>query len=160
MWKEFKEFAMKGNIIDLAVGVIIGGAFQKIVSSLVNDIVMPVISIFAGKIDFSTLAINVGNTSIKFGAFLTAIIDFLLMALSIFLIIRYISRLNQKLEKMTSKGMNKLKKKKMFERFDKKPSEEPLPTTKICPFCYQEINIKATRCPHCTSEQKAFTETK
>ena len=149
MLKEFKEFALKGNIMDMAIGVIIGGAFQKIVTSLVNDIIMPAISIFTGKVDFSDLVFTVGNSSIKYGSFITTIVDFLIIAFSIFIAIRTINKLNdrakQDLDKMTKK--NKFLKKR-------KVKEEPVPepTTKICPFCLSEINIKATRCPHCTSE--------
>ena len=96
MWKEFKQFALKGNIMDLAVGVIIGGAFQSIVNSLVKDIIMPVISIFTGKVDYSGLSITIGQSSIKYGSFLTSIINFLIIAISIFLLVRYINKLNKK----------------------------------------------------------------
>ena len=96
MLKEFKEFAIKGNVVDLAVGVVIGGAFQKIVTSLVEDIIMPAISIFTGKIDFSDMVLTVGNSSIKYGNFITAIVNFLIIAFSIFLIVRYINKLNKK----------------------------------------------------------------
>ena len=85
MLKEFKEFALKGNIMDMAIGVVIGGAFQKIVNSLVNDIIMPAISIITGKVDYSDLAFTVGDASIKYGAFLTSILDFLIIAFSIFI---------------------------------------------------------------------------
>ena len=85
MFKEFKKFAMKGNIMDLAVGVVIGGAFQRIVNSLVNDIIMPLIATFTGKVDFSDLTITLGNSSIKYGSFITAIVNFLIIAFSIFL---------------------------------------------------------------------------
>ena len=91
MLKEFKEFALKGNIMDLAVGVIIGGAFQKIVTSLVNDIIMPALSLITGKVDYSNLSFTVGDISIKYGSFLTAIIDFIIIALSIFIMICYVS---------------------------------------------------------------------
>ena len=149
MWKEFKEFATKGNIVDLAIGVIIGGAFQKIVTSLVNDIVMPLISLITGKIDFTNLSFTVGEISVKYGNFITTIVDFIVIAFSIFLIVRYINKLNRKLEEVKEKEAKKHKK------FFKKKEEEkptPPPTTKICPYCYSEINIKATRCPHCTAE--------
>ena len=154
MLKEFKEFALKGNVIDLAIGVIIGGAFQKIVSSLVEDIIMPSISIFTGKIDFSDLVFTVGDASIKYGSFITTIIDFLLVALSLFLFITYINKLNKKLEqaKLDELSGKLLSKNKFFNKKSKKKNEpEPEPTTKICPFCISEISIKATRCPHCTS---------
>ena len=148
MLKEFKEFALKGNIIDMAIGVIIGGAFQKIVSSLVNDIIMPALAIFTGKVDFSDLVFTVGNSSIKYGSFITTIVDFLIIAFSIFIAIRTINKLNDKakenLDKVSHK--NKIFKKKQTQN----TVEEPI--TKICPFCFSEINIKATRCPHCTSD--------
>lgn len=149
MFKEFKEFAMRGNIIDLAVGVIIGGAFQKIVTSLVNDIIMPAISIFTGNMDFSNLVLNIGNASIKYGAFITAVIDFLIIAFSIFLVVRYINKLNKKFEEMKENELKKLEEKGKIKRAKEKEAE---PTTKVCPYCLSEINIKATRCPHCTSE--------
>lgn len=155
MWKEFKEFATKGNVIDLAIGVIIGGGFQKVVNSLVNDMVMPIVSIFAGRIDFNDLAITLGNSSIKYGSFLTNIVNFLIVAFSVFVMIRYINKLNKKLES-TAKGLNeKLEKQPRFfkNRKKKHQQEEKLtePTTKLCSYCMTEIHIKATRCPHCTS---------
>lgn len=154
MFKEFKEFALKGNIMDLAVGVIIGGAFQKIVNSLVNDIIMPVIAIFTGKVDFSELTVKVGESSIKYGSFITAIVNFLIIAFSIFLVIRYMNKLNKKLEKIKQEEIEKLKKKGRFgiRKIDKEVEPETKPTTKICPYCFTEISIKATRCPHCTSQ--------
>ncbi|WP_138204561.1 large conductance mechanosensitive channel protein MscL [Haloimpatiens lingqiaonensis] len=140
MLKEFKKFALKGNVVDLAVGVIIGGAFGKIVSSLVNDIIMPIIGNLVGKVDFSNLYINLsgkefnslaeakkaGVATINYGLFLNNVIDFLIIAFSIFIVIR------------------------QFDRFKKK--ETPVVTTKKCPFCCTEIDIEATRCQNCTSE--------
>lgn len=144
MLKEFKEFALKGNIMDMAIGVIIGGAFQKIVSSLVDDIIMPAIAIFTGKVDFSDLVATVGNSQIKYGSFITTIVDFLIIAFSIFLAIRSINKLNNRakedIKKLTKKG----------KKVEEVAPEEP--TTKVCPYCLSEINVKATRCPHCTSE--------
>ena len=127
MLKEFKEFATRGNIMDLAVGVVIGGAFQSIITSLVNDIIMPAISILTGKVDFSDMMFTVGEASIKYGNFITAIVNFLIIA--------------GQVEKI-SKKLGKTKK------------EEPIPepTVKICPFCYSEIPYKATKCAHCTSD--------
>lgn len=120
---------MRGNVIDLAVGVIIGAAFQKIVSSLVDDIISPVIGLFA-KTDLSALVVNVFDVDIRYGSFLTAIINFIIMAFVIFVIVKT-------LNKLASLGRHK---------------EEPkAPTTKKCPFCQSEIDIKAVRCPHCTS---------
>ncbi len=160
MFKEFKEFALKGSIVNLAVGVIIGGAFQKIVTSLVNDIVMPSISLITGKVDYTSLSWNVGNVSIKYGSFLTTIIDFLLIALSIFLFVKYLNKFNKKFETIKEKNMEKINKKiqkklaKNPNWLTKKKKEQlvPTPTTKICPYCLSEINIKASRCPHCTSQ--------
>lgn len=148
MLKEFKEFALKGNIIDMAIGVIIGGAFQKIVSSLVNDIIMPALAIFTGKVDFSDLVFTVGNSSIKYGSFITTIVDFLIIAFSIFIAIRTINKLNDKAKENLDKVSHT---NKIFKKNKAKDTVEE-PTTKICPFCFSEINIKATRCPHCTSD--------
>jgi large conductance mechanosensitive channel len=145
--KEFKDFAVKGNMIDLAVGVIIGGAFGKIVSSLVSDIIMPVISLIVGKVDFTNLFISLdgnkyatlqaaqeaGAATLNYGLFLTNIIDFLIIGFSIFIIIKQI---------------NKLQPKKVEE-----PAAEE-PTTKTCPYCQSTISIKAVKCPHCTSDLK------
>ena len=158
MWKEFKQFALKGNIMDLAVGVIIGGAFQSIVNSLVKDIIMPVISIFTGKVDYYGLSITIGQSYIKYGSFLTSIINFLIIAISIFLLVRYINKLNKKLEQLKEEELKKLEKKGKYRRrkTDIIPEPASVPNTKICPFCFTEINIKATRCPHCTSELTNF----
>lgn len=154
MWKEFKEFATKGNVVDLAIGVIIGGGFQKIVNSLVNDIIMPFISIFTGKIDFNDMMFTIGNTSIKYGSFITNVVNFLIIAFCVFLLVRYINKLNKALEEK-AKGFNeKMEKEHKFfknRRKKKKQEEVPAPTTKVCPYCLSEINIKASRCPHCTS---------
>lgn len=95
MLKEFKEFAMKGNIMDLAIGVVIGGAFQSIVNSLVSDIIMPIVSLFTGKVDFSNLKITIENTSINYGNFITAIVNFLIIAFSIFLAVKYLNKLSK-----------------------------------------------------------------
>lgn len=139
--KEFKEFAMKGNVIDLAIGVVIGAAFGKIISSLVNDIVMPVIGLAVGKIDVTNMFISLdgnhyatleaakeaGAATLNYGVFLTNILDFVIIAFAIFLVIRRINRLKKK--------------------------SDPAPiTTKDCPFCQSTINIKAVRCPNCTAE--------
>lgn len=159
MLKEFKEFATKGNIMDMAIGVIIGGAFQKIVTSLVNDIIMPAIAIFTGKVDFSELVLTIGNSSIKYGSFITTIVDFLIIAFSIFIAIRTFNKLNNKtkenLEKIT-KNSKRSKKNKKEEVVEEQKVEEP--TTKVCPFCFSEINYKATKCPHCTSDLEKIKE--
>ena len=156
MFKEFKEFALKGNVMDLAVGVIIGGAFSKIVTSLVDDIIMPVVTIFTGKTDFSDLVVKVANSEIKYGSFITAIVNFLIIAFSIFLMIKWINKLNKRIETLKAEEIERLKKKGKFGRRkdDKKLEEQAKeePTTKLCPYCYTEINVNATRCPHCTSK--------
>lgn len=158
MLKKFKEFALKGNVIDLAVGVIIGAAFQSIVTSLVEDIIMPAISLIFGDVDFSDLAYTFGDVSIRYGSFITAVVNFLLVAFTLFLFVTYISKLNEKLEKAKLDqlaGLGNLND-KIFKRkkSNKKKEEEPIPepTTKICPYCLSEVHYKATRCPHCTSE--------
>ena len=148
MLKEFKAFATKGNIMDLAVGVVIGGAFQSIINSLVNDIIMPAISILTGKVDFSDMMFTVGDASIKYGNFITAIVNFLIIAFSIFLAITYMNKITKKMEAINLGQIEKLNKK-----LGKVKKEEPVPepTIKICPYCYSEIPYKATKCAHCTS---------
>ena len=144
--KEFKDFISKGNVIDLAVGVIIGGAFSGIVNNLVTNIVTPVISLVTGKVSFTDLFIaldgneyatlaaaqEAGAATINYGLFIQAVIDFLLTAFVIFLLVKGINKI---------RGMGK-----------KEEVVEKAPTTKICPFCKSEIDIEATRCPNCTSE--------
>ena len=149
MLKEFKKFAMRGNIMDMAVGVVIGGAFQSIINSLVSDIIMPAVSIVTGKVDFSDMVFTVGEASIKYGNFITAIVNFLIIAFSIFLAITYINKINQKMEAISLGQVEKIAKK-----LGKTKKEEPTPepTVKICPFCYSEIPYKATKCGHCTSD--------
>jgi large conductance mechanosensitive channel len=141
MLKEFKEFIMRGNVLDLAVAVIIGAAFGRIVTSLVADIIMPPIGIVLGKVDFSNLFIDLsgahhdtvaaakaaGAATINYGVFLNTIIDFVIVAFAIFIVIR---------------SANKMK----------KPAPAAAPTTKDCKFCFTAIPIPATRCPHCTSQ--------
>jgi large conductance mechanosensitive channel len=137
--KEFKEFAMRGNVVDMAVGIIIGGAFGKIVSSFVQDVIMPPIGLLLGGVDFSDLAITlkkaVGETPavvLKYGVFVNTVIDFLIIAFAIFMMV---------------KVMNTLKR--------KEEAPAPSPTTKECPNCFTNIPIKATRCPNCTSQLTA-----
>ncbi len=139
---EFKKFALKGNMIDLAVGVIIGGAFNGLVSSLVNDIIMPALSIFTGKMDFENwfyaldgntyetieLAKEAGVATINYGNFISGIINFIIMAFVVFMMV---------------KAINKMKK--------DEPAAPAAPTTKKCPFCKTDIPLEATKCPHCTS---------
>ncbi len=128
---EFKTFALRGNVIDLAVGVIIGGAFQAIVKSLTNDVLMPAIGLFARN-DFQDLVFTVRDVEIRYGAFISAIINFVIMAFIIFLMVKAINKLS---------SLGKKKEEVAVEV-----------TTKKCPYCMSEIAIEATRCPHCTSE--------
>lgn len=131
-FKEFKEFVSRGNVMDMAVGIIIGGAFTAIVSSLVEDIISPILGLFGG-LNFDKLSVTLlGEVTLNYGKFITAIINFLIMALVIFSIV-----------KAMNSAAAKMKKKE-----EEKPAE---PTTKICPFCKSEIAIDAVRCPHCTS---------
>jgi large conductance mechanosensitive channel len=143
MLREFKAFAMRGSVIDLAIGVIIGAAFGKIVTSFVNDIIMPPIGLLLGKVDFSNLYVNLtpsipnaatladtqkaGAVTLNYGLFINNIIDFIIVAFCIFLVVRQINKLQ-------------------------KPAEAPAPTTKMCPECAMEIPLQAKRCPHCTAQ--------
>lgn len=147
MLKEFKKFALKGNMIDLAVGVIIGGAFNGLVNSLVKDIITPLLSLLTGKIDFTNLFIaldgnkyatlaeaqELGVATVNYGSFISGLINFIIMAFVVFLLV---------------KGINKLR------TINEKPETPAAPTTKKCPYCLSEIAIEATRCPHCTSDLK------
>lgn len=129
--KEFKEFISRGNVMDLAVGIIIGGAFTSIVSSLVNDIINPLLGLFGG-MNFDQLKVNLlGEVTLYYGKFITAVINFLIMALVIFVIVKVMNTAASK--------------------FAVKPEEEEEVTTKTCPFCKSEIAVDASRCPHCTS---------
>ncbi len=142
MFKEFKEFAMRGNVLDLAIGIIIGGAFGKIITSFVNDLLMPPIGLLLGKVDFSSLYISLsgqvypslkaakeaGAATINYGLFLNTVLDFIIVAFAVFLLVRQVNR------------------------WTAKPATAPM--TKDCPYCYSAIALKATRCPHCTSEIK------
>ena len=151
MLKEFKEFALKGNIMDMAVGVVIGGAFQKIVNSLVNDIIMPAISVLTGNVDFSDMVFTVGNASIKYGNFITTIVDFLIIAFSIFLVVKYLNKLN-KLKELGDLAAKLDKNGKIIKHKEEVVEEPKEPETKICPYCLTDVKYHATRCPHCTSE--------
>ena len=146
MLKEFKAFIMRGNVLDLSVAVIIGGVFGKIVSSLVNDVLMPPLGLVVGTVDFSSLYLNLSSTTyaslaeaqkagapiIKYGLFINTVIDFLIVSFVIFLVVRLANRFHLQ-----------------------KAAEAPAaPTTKDCPYCYSIIPLKATRCGHCTSEIK------
>lgn len=132
--KEFKEFISKGNIFDMAVGLIIGSAFTAIVNSLVKDIFSPLITIITGKEDMTQLIWNVNGAEIKYGSFLQNVITFLLTAIVLFMLV---------------KGINSLRN---LGKKKEEPAEPAAPTTKVCPYCCSEISIEATKCPHCTSE--------
>jgi large conductance mechanosensitive channel len=142
MLKEFKEFAVKGNVVDLAVGIIIGAAFTGIVQSLVNDILMPPLGWLVGNIDFSKLVIELPVRSAKgepvtinYGKFLNALINFVLVAFAVFLLVKQINRMKRK-------------------------ETPPAPNTKNCPYCVSPMDLKATRCPHCTAELSAASAPK
>ena len=143
MLKEFREFAMRGNVLDLAIGVIIGGAFGKIVTSFVKDIIMPPIGLLLGNVDFANLFINLsggkyatladaqaaGAVTLNYGAFLNTVVDFIIVAFVIFLLVRQVNKLQ-------------------------KPAAAAPVTSRECPFCTSAIPLKAIRCPHCTSQLK------
>ncbi len=129
---EFKAFIMRGNVMDLAVAVIIGGAFQSIITSLCDDLISPLLGMFGGA-NFDAYSIKILGATFSYGKFLTAVINFIIMAAVIFLLVKVVN-------KVMSLG--------------KKEEEEPEPTEKECPYCYSPIHIKATRCPHCTGEIK------
>ncbi len=156
MLKEFKEFATRGNIMDMAVGVVIGGAFQKIINSLVEDVIMPCISILTGKVDFSDMVLTIGDASIRYGNFITAIVNFLIIAFSIFLAVKYINKLNKRMEDLKFGKLDKIVS-KISKKDCAKDEPAPEPTVKICPYCFSEINFKATKCPHCTSSLEKET---
>ena len=134
--EEFKAFAMRGNVLDMAVGVVVGGAFTAIVTALVEDVINPVIGLFF-KADFSSVVIDLGGSSIKIGEFVNSVINFLIVAFVLFVVIKAINSLHKKPEA---------------------PAAPAEPTTKVCPFCQSEIAIKAVRCPHCTSKLEGFPE--
>ena len=134
--KEFEKFIMRGNVIDMAVGVIVGAAFQGIVNSLVNDVISPLLGLIANT-DLSYLTLNVRGVDIKYGSFLTAVINFLIMAFVIFLLV---------------KGINKLAELGIRKDKNKKAEEPSKPATKICPYCKSEIPADAVKCCHCTSD--------
>lgn len=129
--KEFKEFAFRGNMFDMAIGVMIGGAIAKIVASIVDDMIMPLIGLLTGGFDLTGLSVTVGDATVAYGNFLNAVLDFIIMALCIFLVLKLIMGIKTK-----------------------KP-EEPAKEPRLCPHCFGEVNDKATRCPHCTSELDA-----
>lgn len=150
-FKDFKEFAMKGNVIDMAVGLVIGGAFQSIIKSLVEDIIMPFTALFTGNVDYTDWVINVSTAQIRIGSFITALINFLIIALSIFLALKVVMGINKRIEMMNKEVEGKISKKfRKGKKNEKKEEEEP--ETKVCPYCLSEVKFKATKCPYCTSE--------
>lgn len=146
MWKEFKEFALRGSVLDLAIGIIIGAAFGKIITSFVNDILMPPVGLVLGKVNFANLFINLsgqhyatleeakaaGAATINYGLFINTVLDFIIVAFVIFLVVRQINRMKRK-----------------------EAAAPAAPTTRECPYCFSTIPLKATRCPNCTSELPA-----
>ena len=131
--EEFKKFISKGNVMDMAVGIIIGGAFTSIVSSLVNDVINPLLGLFGG-MNFDQLVWNItGDVTLYYGKFITAVVNFLIMAFIVFILVKAINTAASKFQK-------------------KEEEKEKAPTTKTCPYCKSEIALEATRCPHCTSE--------
>ena len=134
--EEFKAFALRGNVMDMAIGVIIGGAFTSIVTSLTENLINPILGLFGGT-DLSGFVLNLGGVELRYGAFITSIINFLIMAFVLFCLLKAVN-------KLTALG--------------KKPEAPAEPTTKVCPYCQSEISIKAVRCPHCTSKLEGFPE--
>lgn len=147
MWKEFKEFAIKGNVVDLSIGIVVGGAFGKIVTSFVNDIITPLMSPLMGRVPIANLFLSMdgkfyktaadaktaGTAAITYGNFISTVIDFLIVSFSIFLVIKQINRFKRK-------------------------TPPPEPNTKTCPFCITKISKEAVRCPHCTSHLENSTD--
>jgi large conductance mechanosensitive channel len=143
--KKFREFAVKGNVVDMAVGIVIGGAFGKIATSLVNDLIMPPIGLLLGKVDFNSLFIpldgktyasldaakKAGAATFNYGSFINTVLDFLIVAFAMFMIVQWYQTMVDRLQK---------------------PAPAAVPTTRDCPFCLSSIPIGATRCPHCTSQ--------
>ena len=140
--KEFKTFALKGNVLDMAVGIIIGASFGKIVDSLVKDVMMPPLGMLLGKVDFSNLKIALGSeadaATINYGAFINNVISFIIVAFAVFVLVKGINTVRAKMEKAEAKE-----------------AAAAAPTEKVCPYCCTKIPVNATRCPHCTSELKA-----
>ena len=143
MWKDFQKFVVRGNVVDLAVGFIMGAAFSRLVSSLVNDIIMPPVGLLIGRVDFGSLFINLsgenyaslaeaqaaGAATINYGVFLNTVIEFVIVAFALFVLIKQVNRLQRQPEEA-----------------------QTAPASKVCPYCYTEIPMAATRCPNCTSQ--------
>lgn len=131
---EFRDFINRGNVLDMAVGIIIGGAFTAIVTSLSDDIISPILGLFGG-LDFKAYVLTLGSVEIAYGKFITAVINFLIMALIVFCMVKAMNRATYKLKK--------------------EEAVQEAATTKVCPYCKSEISLEATRCPHCTSQLEA-----
>ena len=157
MFKEFREFISKGNVMDMAIGVIIANAFAAIVTAFTNSFIQPILGLIGGAEIHGTIPLGSSGQSIDYGTFITAVINFLIVAFILFLMIKIITtaekKSKEKLEKLANMAGKKvgLKNKK-----EETPAEEP--TTKLCPYCYTEIAFKATRCPHCTTKLEGFKE--
>lgn len=157
--KEFKEFALKGNVLDMAIGLVIGGAFQTIITSLVQDIIMPFTALFTGNVDYADWVIKVSTAEIRIGSFITALINFIILALSVFLALKVVMGINKRLDKMNKDTLGKVTKKFIKNDKGEKVEVDVEPLTKECPYCFSEIKYKATRCPQCTAElEKAIKE--
>lgn len=157
MFKEFKDFISKGNVMDMAIGVIIANAFAAIVTAFTNSFIQPILGLIGGAEVKGTIPLGESGQALDYGAFITAVINFLIVALILFLMIKTVNIANkkskEKLEKLSSKVMKKGSK-------ITKAETEIEPETKLCPFCLTEIAYKATRCPHCTSELSELEEIK
>lgn len=150
MLKEFKEFALKGNVVDMAIGVIIGGAFTKIVDALTSSFIKPVLGLIGGAEVQGTIPLGDSGQALDYGSFLTAVINFLIVAFVLFIILKAINTANKKSKERLEALAAKVNK-KGAKKDAKTKTEEKDPETKLCRFCMTEINYKATRCPHCTS---------
>lgn len=162
MFKEFKEFISKGNVMDMAIGVIIANAFAAIVTAFTESFIQPILGLIGGAEIHGTIPLGSSGQSIDYGTFITAVINFLIVAFILFLMIKIVTtaekKSKEKLEKlanMAEKTVNKTLKKGKKE---KNEEDEPEPETKLCPYCYSEIAFKATRCPHCTTKLEGFKE--
>ena len=151
MLEEFKKFISRGNVMDLAVGVIIGGAFQAIVTSLVNDLITPLISIATKNVNFADLSVKVGEAELTYGNFISAIINFFIVALVIFFMVKAMNKLEEK-NKASLAKLSESKLGKKLKKGKKSEEEEKEPETKLCPYCLSEIPYKATKCAHCASD--------
>ena len=149
MLKEFKEFALKGNVVDMAIGVIIGGAFTSIVDALTSSFIKPLLGLIGGAEVQGTIPLGDSGQAIDYGAFITAVINFLIVAFVLFIILKAVNTANKKSKERLESIANKVGKKAKKATKTEEPEAEP--ETKLCRFCYTEISYKATRCPHCTS---------